>query len=282
MILRTKTMMLVFFLVFFALMSGCEFNKPNSKNVETFKSTNNDVIEIHGSLENIERLDAFVKNTQSNKKDQIRLIRYTIEGDPILHGLDYDGTNLTFTLDTTRDKFGKGGVEAFSCKSIEKKETNTETAYLLNGCSDSSIKELLTISHNVEREDYFAFRLKYGTGKTNEIDTKNHKLVKALQNGTFVLNDFQLSKEDMNNVYKLMILSNFLEEKKLSKKCNQKPSGSYELDVWINSALRHFKWSECDNSKDGKEMTKLAIGIIDIVKHNPVYKTLPEENSEYK
>jgi hypothetical protein len=261
-------------------MAGCTFIKTSdvpTNNAETFKSTNNDVIETHGSIENIERLNAFVKNTQSNKKDQIRLIRYTIEGDPILHVLDYNGTNLNFTLDTTRDKYGNGGVEVFSCKNIEKKETNTETAYILNGCSDSSIKDLLTISHNVDKEDYFAFKLKYGIGKKNEIDAKEHKLVKELQNGkTVVVNDFQLSKEEMNNVYKLMILSNYLKEKKLSIKCNQKPSASYELDVLINSASRHFAWSQCDNSKDGKEMTKLATDIISIVKNNPVYKTLPK------
>ncbi|GIN86664.1 hypothetical protein J6TS2_30500 [Heyndrickxia sporothermodurans] len=235
----------------------------------------NEIIETHSTIENIERLNLFVKNVQSNKKDSIRLTRYTTEGDPIFHDLDYHDQKLTFKLDTTQDKFGHGKVETYYCKSIQKKETSTETKYILEGCPDTQINELISISHNVDQEDYFAFVLKYGVGKKNSIDTKHHKIIKVLQNGeTSVINDFQLSKEELNKIYKLMIFTNYLGEKKLSSKCNQASIIEYELTIWINSGKRQFEWSECDHSKDGKEMTQLALNILEILEKNPTYQSL--------
>lgn len=100
---------------------------------------------------------------------------------------------------------------------------------------------------------------------------------KDLKNGEIAtVKDFQFSKEEMNQIYKLMIFSNYLEEKKLSKKCHQKSYESYQLTVWINGAERQFEWTECDKSDDGKEMTALVQNILTILKNNPTYQTLPE------
>ncbi|MFK9090878.1 DUF4362 domain-containing protein [Bacillus salipaludis] len=241
------------------------------------KPTKNEVVEIHGGLENIERLDLFVQKTNSGKKDKVRLTRYTIEGDSIFQDLEYDGSNLAIKVDTTKDKFGGGEISNYVCKGIQKQESNTETKYLIEGCPDLS--DLLTISHEVDQQDYFAFELKYGVGLKNKIDTKNQEVIKDLNNGnTAAIMDFQFSKEEMNNIYKLMILSNYLGDKKLSTKCNQKPNESYELTIWINDGGRHFKWSECDKSMDGKQMTDLVHHIIEILKNNSTYQALQGGN----
>jgi hypothetical protein len=79
-----------------------------------------------------------------------------------------------------------------------------------------------------------------------------------------------------------MVFSNFLSKRELSNECNQKPYKGYELTVWINSAVRHFEWSECDQSYDGKEMTNLVQGILKILQNNSDYKTLPDSNERYK
>lgn len=262
--------------------TGCQLDQANDIPENSMdEPAKNEVQEIHGMLENIERLNLFVENVQNKVKDRVRLTRYTIEGDPIFHDLHYDGTQLTVKYDTKEDKFGQGEVKTYVCSSIQKQESNTETKFILEECPD--LRELLSISHDVDKEDLFAFELKYGVGLKNKIDTKNLELVKDLQNGeTTVVKDFQFSKEEMNKIYKLMIFSNYLEEKKLSTKCNQKPYKSYQLTVWINGAQRHFEWSECDKSHVGKEMTEMVQNILTILKNNPTYQTLPEVNGTYE
>lgn len=270
----------VLFLLICLLLSGCQSTNALPTKVKPGK---NDVVETHGGLKNFQRLDQFVKHVQNNKKDKVRLIRYTIEGDPIFHDLAYDGSNLKFTLDTTEDKFGQGEVTTTTCESIQKQEAETETKYMLTGCPQQDMNELLVISHDIDKEDFFAFELKYGVGEKNVINTKDQKLIKDLQNGeTVQVSDLQFTKQEINQIYKLMILSNYLDEKKLSAVCNKKPYESYELKVWINSAERHYSWSECDKSKDGEVMTRLVQDIVNILENNHTYQTLPEVKGSYE
>ncbi|WP_284037230.1 DUF4362 domain-containing protein [Neobacillus sp. 114] len=270
----------VLFLLICLLLSGCQSTSAPPTKVKPGK---NDVVETHGGLENFRRLDQFVKHVQNNKKDKVRLIRYTIEGDPIFHDLAYDGSNLKFTLDTTEDKFGQGEVTTTTCESIQKQESETETKYMLTGCPQQDMNELLVISHDVDKEDFFAFELKYGVGLKNAINTKDQKLIKDLQNGeTVQVSDFQFTKQEINQIYKLMILSNYLNEKKLFAECNKKTYESYELKVWINSAERQYNWSECDKSKDGEVMTRLVQDIVAILKNNHTYQSLPEVKGSFE
>lgn len=278
--MKEKIGVFAFFLFISLIVSGCQSSDSPPKQTKPGK---NEVVESHGRLENFQRLDQFVENVQNNKNDKVRLTRYTIEGDPIYHDLDYDGAKLTLTYDTTKDKFGQGEVTTTDCKSIEKQESETETKYLLSGCSASQMGELIAISHNVDQEDYFAFELKYGVDKKNVINTKEQKLVKDLQNGeTMAVSDFQFTKQESNQIYKHMVFSNFREEKKLSTKCNQKPHESFELTIWINEGSRHFEWTECDKGRDGKEMTKLVEDIFTVLKDNPTYQALPAAKGHYE
>jgi hypothetical protein len=274
-----KTLWLGLITIVFVLLSACQREEQTTS--KPHKPTANEVVEVHGRLENIKRLDLFVKNMNSGKKDKVRLIRFTIEGDPIYYDLTYDGSKFTIKRDTREDQYGQGEVNTYLCKSIQKQESNTSMKYIVEECPN--LGELLTISHDVDQEDQFDFELKYGVGLKNKINTKDQELIKDLQNGEAVgVSDFQFSKDELNQIYKLMILSNYLEDKKLSTKCNMKPFVSYELTVWINDAQRHFAWSECDKSKDGKQMSELVSDIKAILKQNPVYQSLPEVKGFYK
>jgi hypothetical protein len=281
-----KITSLVLFTFLTVFISGCGLDKDVAGDKPTNSGQNkkpasNEVKEIHGMMENIERLNLFVENVQTGKDDKVRLTRYTIEGDPIYHDLAYHDSKLTIKIDTTEDKFGQGEVTTYVCKGIQKQESETETKYILEECPD--LTDLLTISHDVDKEDYFAFELKYGVGKKNAINTKEQKLIKDLQNGeTVAVSDFQFSKMEMNVIYKQMLFSNYLGEKKLSTECNQKPFKSYEMNVWINSGERHFEWSECDKSYDGQEMSELVANILEILKKNTTYQSLPEVKGQYE
>ncbi|MFF2448215.1 hypothetical protein ACFVSW_14040 [Neobacillus sp. NPDC058068] len=54
------------------------------------------------------------------------------------------------------------------------------------------------------------------------------------------------------------------------------------MQVWINSGERHFEWSECDKSYDGQEMTELIANILEILKKNSTYQSLPEVKGHYE
>jgi hypothetical protein len=263
--MRKKPIFLILVFLLIAFISGCGSEGNIHSSPEPIKTELNEVIDRHGQVENLERLDTFVEKVQANSKDQIRLIRYTIEGDPIYHDLDFDGSILTFTHDSTEDQYGNGEVTSYQCKSLSKQESDTETKYVIEGCSNGLEGELLSIAHDVEKEDYFAFELNYGVNKENQIDTKEQVLTKQLHNGeTMTISDFQMSTEQMNRIYKQMVYANYLQPKSLSTTCKDKSYGTFELNVWINSATKSFEWTSCDQSEDGREMTALVEQIISI------------------
>ncbi|HCX51904.1 MAG TPA: hypothetical protein DG757_23440 [Bacillus sp. (in: Bacteria)] len=268
--MKKRPLLFVALAICILLFGGCgKGGKFSPSYTEPNKASHNEVIDRHGQVENMERLDSFVERVQAKSKDKVRLIRYTIEGDPIYHDLDFDGTTLTLTYDTTEDKFGQGEVTSYKCKSIQKQESDTETKYTLEGCPKEYMGELLYISHDVEQQDYFAFELKYGEDKKNEIDTKEQVLTKDLPNGeTMNISDFQLSTDQMNRIYKQMVYANYLQPKSLANSCKDKSYDMYELNVWINDGERSYEWTSCDQSEDGLEMTNLAQTIVEIVEES--------------
>ncbi len=85
---------------------------------------------------NLDAFVAFLSNTTQLQKDWVRIVRYTVEGDPITQQLDFDGEQIIYTIDNTRDKFG--GSE----------KTITQTKY-------SKITTTKFIYDNVEYTEFF-------------------------------------------------------------------------------------------------------------------------------
>jgi hypothetical protein len=94
--------------------------------------------------------------------------------------------------------------------------------------------------------------------------------------------DFQFSESEMQQIYKILVLGGYLDEKQVSTQCKEKPLHSYKLKVWINQGEREFEWNRCDKSDDGKQMTEIAEDIIAILKKNKTYKGLPEVKGDYE
>ncbi|MFS1512708.1 DUF4362 domain-containing protein [Chengkuizengella sp. SCS-71B] len=93
-------------------------------------------------MTNIDIFMRFIENLGQGIKDEIKIVRYTEEGDPILRDIEFDGENIITTIDTTRDRFGKGQVSTFICKTIkveEIEELNQYKHYLLNDCNQEYI-----------------------------------------------------------------------------------------------------------------------------------------------
>lgn len=115
-----KAIWFVFILIF---ISGCSYNPSDE-----------DIVDSHGEITNIDKFMKFVENVYQGNEDKIRIVRYTTEGDPLLHDLEYDGEIITSTTDTTRDEFGSGSISTATCKSINVKKTDETTDYILSGC----------------------------------------------------------------------------------------------------------------------------------------------------
>ncbi|MVQ36471.1 DUF4362 domain-containing protein [Paenibacillus sp. MAH-34] len=260
---------LIIFAFAMCILSSCSNINGFDQSKGTLKN-NADVIDIHGSVSNLFKMDDFVKKVNEKENVSIRISHYTIEGDPIYQNIKYSDGKFELQYDTTQDKFGAGKVTTYSCENFEKTETNTEMKYTLIGCS-SDVKniDVLYLSYDVSKQDLFQFQLKYGDNQANEINTIDMKFVKNLKSGQIIsVNDFQLSNEERQKIYKKMVLSNFLSEKKFAT-CTEKPD--FYLKVKINNAVREYNWSDCTSNEDDKLMTDLANTIIKIVNSNQFY-----------
>ncbi|MDF2790542.1 MAG: hypothetical protein K0S80_3643 [Neobacillus sp.] len=125
----------IWIMIIFLLISGCSYSPSNK-----------DIVDTHGEITNLEKFMEFVENVKQGREDKIRVVRYTTEGDPILHDLEYNGEIITSTTDTARDEFGDGRISTATCISIDVKETEESTDYTLSECNktnrDNSILEI--------------------------------------------------------------------------------------------------------------------------------------------
>lgn len=67
----------------------------------------NDVVTYDlGEDPDTSRLEKFVNNVESDKKDKVSLVSRTIEGDPITTQLNFDGKEIEIATDISKDRFG--------------------------------------------------------------------------------------------------------------------------------------------------------------------------------
>ena len=99
----------------------------------------NDVIVKGAGILNLDKFEKFVLNVEQREVDKIRIVQYTLEGDPIFQTLEYSGNDIFYVSDNRKDKFaGKDkGLYKDSCKSIIK-ERESESTYRLIDCMNEA------------------------------------------------------------------------------------------------------------------------------------------------
>lgn len=128
----------ILIIIFVLIISGCGNYKPRS----------GDIVDTHGEITNANRMDEFLLNIESNIKDQIRVVNYTHEGDPIIHDLEYEGQILTSIINTEYDEFGEKKIDKDTCEEIIKVNKGNSTVYRLTRCSsEDRINDVLTVSN---------------------------------------------------------------------------------------------------------------------------------------
>ena len=111
----------------------------------TYTHKAEDIIDELGEVTNLDRFVDFVLNVNAKQNDKIRIVSYTTEGGQILKDLIFDGNNIMYTIDSTRNHNGEQLVAATTCQSIEKIESSELTVYKINGCEEELDNYLLVI-----------------------------------------------------------------------------------------------------------------------------------------
>jgi hypothetical protein len=106
---------------------------------------------------NIEKLEKFYNDFKEKNKGELRIVRYTDEGDPIINDLIYDGNIISYTIDNSGDKWGgkDKGKKSTQCNGLNKligpRAETYGTEYTLSEC-----KSDIGYSYPIKKE-YFLF-----------------------------------------------------------------------------------------------------------------------------
>ncbi|WP_082112512.1 DUF4362 domain-containing protein [Paenibacillus sp. DMB20] len=89
-----------------------------------------DVIDTHGKVSNLEKLDQFMEQSIAI----VRIVRYTVEGDPIFYALSHADDRIALRYDPSQDKYGSSEIVNYVCDRLEKKDDKAMVEYVLTGC----------------------------------------------------------------------------------------------------------------------------------------------------
>lgn len=235
--------------------TGKESPKPYVKDVEDV-----DVLNTHGGIEGIERMKRFYEDTKRGVPSDLRIAFYTIEGDPIVKDLKYNGESLEVKNDSTRDTYGSGEIETISCGQLIEEVNPTNTSYIAIDCKESpyEMEMILQIEYNMAQQDMFEIELKYGENLENEINTKTDTTKKE-EGAT---EPFHMTENVKQELYNRLVFANYLDEKEELASCDNPNAIKYNLKVYINGGEQEISWKDCDESLDGVKFTKIANYII--------------------
>jgi hypothetical protein len=116
-----KKLIAIAFILFVG--SGChseEQTHPTETNKPVYIRSADDVVDQQGEIINRETYYSFLESVRRGQKNEIRVVTYTKEGDPLLHDVVFDGEKIQSIYDTTRDEYGQGMIENASCERLEK------------------------------------------------------------------------------------------------------------------------------------------------------------------
>lgn len=131
--------------IFLSMLIGCQksteveqvFTFPKAPYPPEEAIENGDVVNLHGEISNLQKLNDFVEHVKTGSEDEILITSYTVEGDPILDYLKYDGHQIQYAHDNSQDAFGGSdtGVSSTTCSSIQLKEREDRLEYNLSDCA---------------------------------------------------------------------------------------------------------------------------------------------------
>ncbi|WP_078551949.1 DUF4362 domain-containing protein [Bacillus alkalicellulosilyticus] len=249
-----KHVALLFSLLILLVLTACtvQINRNSSEEPHIYVEgvKNVDVLNTHGNIEGIERMSSFYTNVQNGVASKLRVVHYTLEGDPIITDLIYNGKTLEVKKDYTHDKFGNPTIHRDSCGTLIEEVNPLNTAYIAVDCNEgfNGLHEILYINYKMNNvQNLFEFTLVYGANGEYEINSQNEAIIDNVK----------------QEVYKKLMFGNYFYEKELEASCDTGDTFNYSLEVLINRGPFKLQWSECDDSLDAERLTTIAKYIIE-------------------
>jgi len=120
----------VILIVGLSILSACNQSYDSNEAIKR-----GDIVDLHGQVSNLDRLDKFINNIETGTKDKIRLTRYTEEGDPIYYDFTFDGNKVKYKYDNSNDKHGSSKIKSSDCMKMKKENEGSELEFKLEGCT---------------------------------------------------------------------------------------------------------------------------------------------------
>jgi Domain of unknown function (DUF4362) len=125
----------VIFLLF--LITGCQTTNQTTN----YTTSQEEVINKHGDIENLERLKTFVNNLKEHNLDKIDFVEYGIEGQKGIRTLNYTGEQIKVSHSVDGEF-----IEEYSCKGINVEKEERKEKYILIDCTGNFIGEIELLS----------------------------------------------------------------------------------------------------------------------------------------
>lgn len=184
----------------------------------------------------IDELNNFMKNVGDNIPDEIRVIDYTIEGQPILKNLEYKDNKFILKIDNTRD-----GYALQEDKKIITKKYDAKNYELVKAQTPNPITNLKT---------YYSLDLK-SSKKDETIPICNYAEIKQTQNYNFEI--------EFNKDTKTEEITKILDKEEQNKYDYNIYSYKGNVDVIINGEKMSLRDALLNNKITVEEILQKAI-----------------------
>ncbi|MEI4771922.1 DUF4362 domain-containing protein [Psychrobacillus sp. FJAT-51614] len=122
------------------MLSACSYDSETAVK-------NGDVINMHGPVYNFPHFERFLDNIEAKEAASVRITNYTLEGNPTLYNLSFDGSLFDLEIDRSKNK-DRGDSPAkvnMTCSELVSEEGQQLLTYTLEGCQQDSTVESFTI-----------------------------------------------------------------------------------------------------------------------------------------
>lgn len=111
---------------------------------------NNDIIDVHGEITNMYKLEKFCDNINNGHADSIRITRYNSEGEAIIYDIDYDGEIINCSVDRRRDSTAKHTnrkITVYQFKKLYIRRDENVIEYFLTNTGTKDLSILVTANN---------------------------------------------------------------------------------------------------------------------------------------
>jgi hypothetical protein len=122
-----------------------EIIKDGFSDDEQVSQTDEEVINEHGNISNLEALDTFIDKLQDKQKAKINVIQYGIEGQKVVEELTYNGEDV-HVYRSVDEEF----IEEYRCENVVKNEDDRKKQYILKQCTGNFTGDTVLLSENIE------------------------------------------------------------------------------------------------------------------------------------